>query len=237
MAGRCANLALLMDVHCGTRMHALHVARLPGWSAPASLIVTRIGGTRGCAARQRRGVELRPKAGPACVSIVPTAHPSGMVAVRPQAAASPRHQHPSRHAGLRLVSSGRYRPCRKTSGSPPPMIVAIRSASRERQKHVMAATDPSDRREPRFPHRMRCIRTGNRRAGEHAPRGRVRAVFQVADIEGAARNRGERIAREVQSLDFPTLAYRPNPSRLTDVTPVACRDTVCRAHRPGGSSR
>jgi hypothetical protein len=185
MAGRRANLALLMDVHCGTRRHARHIAQLPGWSAPASLIVTRIGGTRGCAARQRRGVERRPKAGPACVSIVPTAHPSGTVAVRPQAAASPRHQHPTgRHAGPRLVSSDRYRPCRKTSGSPPPMIVAIRSASRERQKHVMAATDPSDRKEPRFPHRMRCIRTGDRRAGEHASRARVRAVFQVADDRG-----------------------------------------------------
>jgi hypothetical protein len=44
-------------------------------------------------------------------------------------------------------------------------------------------------------------------------------------IEGAALNRVERIAREVQSLDFPTLAYRPNPWRLTDVTPVAFRDT------------
>jgi hypothetical protein len=44
-------------------------------------------------------------------------------------------------------------------------------------------------------------------------------------IEGAAHNRVERIAREVQSPDFPTLAHRPNPSRLTDFTPVACRDT------------
>jgi hypothetical protein len=42
-------------------------------------------------------------------------------------------------------------------------------------------------------------------------------------IEGAAHNRVERIAREVQSLDFPTL--------LPAVTPV------CRAHRPGGSGR
>jgi hypothetical protein len=33
--GRRADLVLLMGVHCGTRMHALQVARLPGWSAPA----------------------------------------------------------------------------------------------------------------------------------------------------------------------------------------------------------
>ena len=105
------------------------------------------------------------------------------------------------------------------------MIVAIRSASRERQELVMAATDPPDRKELRFS--TECTApapvTGVPANTLHALAFVLSSRWQM--IEDAAHNGGERIAREVQSLDFPTLAYRPNPWRLTDVTPVACRDT------------